>query len=165
MQGSALFFMYMDLNCFDGDMSCFLNSITGIDAKVGKDLADLRWGNLDRSVLYLGNPGKRDVFTNQTSHHQNQILYCGIQVKNLCCHALSSGKSKELPGQLRRVARCFLNDLEICIRAVFTFKGQFGMPENHHQHIVEVMGNASRKLPYNLHLLGVLQLSLQLLTL
>ena len=87
-----------------------------------------------------------------------------VQVQDLGRDGLLARKAEQLAGQVGRANRrlAHLQDvgMELLVR-IHLLERQLRMPEDHAEHVVEVVGDAARQPADGFHLPGLLKLGLQ----
>ncbi len=157
-----------DRSGLDGDLAGVGDGVPGVHAQVHQDLIDLGWIDLDRAQTLARDPGQVNVLADQPPNHGQQARHRVVEIKHLGVDGLPAGKAEQLPGEISGPTGCIVDvaqaGVERLLRGKFA-QGQFGVTEDDRQHVVEVMGDAAGQPPYAFHLLGLRQLSLQLLPL
>ena len=145
----AVGFVNIDSVCLDGDLSHSGNGITGIDAEVDQNLVDLGGVHVDRQRLVFRNPGEIDPLADQSVHHLKHPRQGFIQINFFGCNDLFAGKSQQLSRQFGGALGRLENFMQIQTHRMvwlYLLQSHLRLPEDHRQHVVEVMGHTTGEL-------------------
>ena len=110
-------------------------------------------------------PGEVDVLADQPPQHLEHACHGLVQVQHLGRDGLLAGKGQQLPGEVGGALGRLADFLQVGmerLRRVHLLEGQLRMPEDHPQHVVEVVRHAARQPAHRFHLLGLVQLRFEL---
>ena len=119
---------------------------------------------LDRPQILPRLPGKIDVLADEPPQHLEHARHGLVQVQHLGRDGLLAGKGQQLPGEVGGALGGLLDLLKVGmerLRRVHLLEGHLRMPEDHPQHVVEIVGHAARQPAHRFHLLGLQQLRLE----
>ena len=122
------------------------DGVAGVDAEIGQDLVELGGVHLDRGQVGAWLPVKLDALADQAPEHLEHALDRGVDVEHLGHDRLLAGKRQQLAGQVGRTLGGLADLLQVdCDRVAILelVKGQFGVADDHAQHVVEVVGHAA----------------------
>jgi len=140
------------------------NGAPGIDTEIGEKLIDLGRIHLDRPQPAAGFPGQFDVFAEEPPEHLENCPHHLVEIDHLRHDRLLAGKGQQLAGNVGRPLGGGVDLFQIALDRlipIHRFHGQLGVAEDHPEHIVEIVGYASRQLTDRFHFLGLLQLGLE----
>ena len=151
----------------ENERSAVGHGIAGVDAKIENDLDNLVGVSLDRPEIRSEIALQLNIFRDEAADHAAGFREDDVAVKNLRRQHLLAAESKQLAGQRRGALRCAQNLIDVMSREGIAVRqagceAQIGVAEDHHEHVVEVVGHAAGQTADGIHLLRLLQLLLQL---
>ena len=118
----------------------------------------------DRPQVRAGLPAQFDALTDQPSQHREQRRQLLVEIQDYRFDGRPAGKGQQLSREVGGAASGPLDLQEIGVDRVGwieCFKGQFGVSEDRAEHVVGIMRHAAREAAHRLHLLCLLESSLE----
>src|SRR6266446_4673215 len=148
----------------DAQVTSFGHGIAGVDGQIGDHLFDLRRVGENPGLSSVIVKREFDVRSQEPGQHEPGLSQRFVQIQWAEFKHLLAAESEELFGNGRGLFSSALNLVQIGARGGFFREGavqQFRTSAKDHQHIVEVVSNASGEPSKHLHLLGLAHLRLQ----
>ena len=152
----------------DGDRADVGDGVAGVDAQIGQDLVDLGGVHLDRPQTAFGRQARSMSSPMSRCSILSMPATVSFKSQHLGSDGLLASEGQQLAGEVGgAVGR--LADLDKVgmerLGRVHLVEGHLRVPEDHPQHVVEVVGHAAGQAAHRLHLLGLLELGLEFLPL
>src|ERR1700674_1744624 len=153
-----------DVGSLDGELAALRDGIARINGKVHDDLVDLAGIGADRADCGAWNHDQIDILADHAGKHFQVLGNYLIQVEDLRGEHLFAAEGQQLPGQ----RRCALRGIGDFLRRTpqpgigsDPFEKKLGIAGDHHQQVVEIVGDAPGEASNRLHLLRLTELQLE----
>ena len=163
--GVAVILIEGAVSRFDEDLADAGDRIPRIDAQVGQDLVDLGGIHLDRPQVRPRLPVELDILADEPPQHIEQPRHGFAKVQHLGHDGLLAGKGQQLPGEVGGALGGFADLHQVVMERpgrIHLRERQLRMPDDHPQHVVEVVGHAASQPPHRFHLVGLAELVFEL---
>ena len=153
--------------CFAGlnqNSAAIGHRVFGIDDQVHDHLFQLAGIRARMSHVRSQLGGEVNVFADQRTQQSLHICNDGIHVHHFEFQQLLPAEGEQLPGERGCPIRGLLNGLNLDqqrIVLIQRFHQNFGVPADHHQEVVEVVGHATSETADSLHFLRLPELIFQ----
>ena len=155
----------LDVGRLESEPASLRHRVPGVDGQIHDDLLDLAGVGLRVPESRAEDGDEGDVFSDQAPEHLAHLRDHGIQVQHHRIQHLLAAEGEELTRQVGRPQCRLLDDLGRCtlrIRGVQVIQEELRSTHDHHEEIVEVVGDPAGQVPDGFHLAGLGQLVLAL---
>ncbi len=154
----------LDVSGLNGELPALGHGVAGIDRQVHDHLLDLSGVGFDRSKISARDHDQVDVFADQAVQHFQVFRDDAVEVDNLRRQHLLAAEGEQLASECSGAlsgSSDFLGGPAQRGVGPDTLQEELGVSRDHHEQVVEVMGDAAGEATDGFHLLGLAELLLQ----
>ena len=162
--GAHLVLTQLDLGSLQVELAAAGHGVAGIDHQIDDNSLDLQSVRGDSSDTLISGEGQIDIRGQESAQHRFGLADNIVEVEKLGCKHLLPAERQDLLGKTGRLGAGLLDDLNILEQLPLTLPirlYEMAGIEDGHEHVVEIVCNASGELSDDLHLMRLEQPLLQ----